>query len=178
MPKKTYQCSIETRNQILQKVHDEASQRNAVPSIKEICILCGLSRGTFYLYFPSMEAAVSVLAKEHGETLRRQVRAYQQDLLKQKLLPRALSIFQWLKEDLAFYRFMILKQRDTELYQALSDCVERLFIKVGEEIRRHFLLGGILGVILSWLAQEQPSGPYVISAQLEELYQKLQTEKM
>ena len=93
MPKKTYQCSIETRNQILQKVHDEASQRNAVPSIKEICILCGLSRGTFYLYFPSMEAAVSALAKEHGETLRRQVRAYQQDLLKQKLLPRPFRSF-------------------------------------------------------------------------------------
>ena len=64
MPKKTYQCSIETRNLILRKVHDEAAQNNEMPSIKEICALCGLSRGTFYLYFPSMDAALSTLAQE------------------------------------------------------------------------------------------------------------------
>ena len=91
MPKKTYQCSIETRNLILRKVHDEAAQNNEMPSIKEICALCGLSRGTFYLYFPSMDAALSTLAQEHGEMLRHQVHAYQQDLLKQRLLPRAIA---------------------------------------------------------------------------------------
>ena len=110
--------------------------------------------------------------------LRHQVHAYQQDLLKQRLLPRAIAIFQWLKDDLDFYRFMILKQKDEELCQTLSDCAERLFIQEDEEICRHFLLGGLLGVILSWLAQDQPIGPYVISAQLEELYQHLQIEKM
>ena len=115
MPKKTYQCSIETRNLILRKVHDEAAQNNEMPSIKEVCALCGLSRGTFYLYFPSMDAALSTLAQEHGEMLRHQVHAYQQDLLKQRLLPRAIAIFQWLKDDLDFYRFMILKQKDAEL---------------------------------------------------------------
>lgn len=178
MPKKTYQCSIETRNLILRKVHDEAAQNNEMPSIKEICALCGLSRGTFYLYFPSMDAALSMLAQEHGEMLRHQVHAYQQDLLKQRLLPRAIAIFQWLKDDLDFYRFMILKQKDAELCQTLSDCAERLFVQEEEEICRHFLLGGLLGVILSWLAQDRPIGPYVISVQLEELYQHLQIEKM
>ena len=178
MPKKTYQCSIETRNLILRKVHDEAAQNNEMPSIKEICALCGLSRGTFYLYFPSMDAALSTLAQEHGEMLRHQVHAYQQDLLKQRLLPRAIAIFQWLKDDLDFYRFMILKQKDEELCQTLSDCAERLFIQDDEEICLHFLLGGLLVVILSCLAQDQHIGPYVISAQLEELYQHLQIEKM
>ena len=178
MPKKTYQCSIETRNLILRKVHDEAAQNNEMPSIKEVCALCGLSRGTFYLYFPSMDAALSTLAQEHGEMLRHQVHAYQQDLLKQRLLPRAIAIFQWLKDDLVFYRFMIVKHKDEELCQILSDCAERLFIQEDEEICRHFLLGGLLGVILSWLAQDRPIGPYVISVQLEELYQHLQIEKM
>ena len=178
MPKKTYQCSIETRNLILRKVHDEAAQNNDQASITEVCALCGLSRGTFYLYFPSMDAALSTLAQEHGEMLRHQVHAYQQDLLKQRLLPRAIAIFQWLKDDLDFYRFMILKQKDEELCQILSDCAERLFVQEEEEISRLFLLGGLLGVILSWLAQDRPIGPYVISVQLEELYQHLQIEKM
>ncbi|MEI3147530.1 MAG: TetR/AcrR family transcriptional regulator [Merdibacter sp.] len=177
MPKKTYQCSIQTRNLILRKVHDEAAQNNEMPSIKEICASCGLSRGTFYLYFPSMDAALSTLAQEHGEMLRHQVHAYQQDLLKQRLLPRAIAIFQWLKDDLDFYRFMILKQKDAELCQTLSDCAERLFVQEEEEICGHFLLGGLLVIILSWLAQDRPIGPYVISVQLEELYQHLQIEK-
>ena len=147
-------------------------------SIAEISKAAGIAKGTFYLYFPSMDAALSTLAQEHGEMLRHQVHAYQQDLLKQRLLPRAIAIFQWLKDDLDFYRFMILKQKDAELCQTLSDCAERLFVQEEEEICRHFLLGGLLGVILSWLAQDRPIGPYVISVQLEELYQHLQIEKM
>ena len=48
MPKKTYQCSIETRNLILRKVHDEAAQNNEMPSIKEICAESGYSDPNYF----------------------------------------------------------------------------------------------------------------------------------
>ena len=62
MPKKTYQCSIETRNLILRKVHDEAAQNNEMPSIKEICALCGLSSGADTLLVIALDAKTATLA--------------------------------------------------------------------------------------------------------------------
>ena len=63
-----------------------------------------ITRGTFYLHFSSMMEVRQTLEVDRLRELESALRAFHEDPLNERLLPRTFPYFEWLKRDLPFYR--------------------------------------------------------------------------
>lgn len=164
---KTYRCSTKTRQRILQAVHDALAQDGTLPSIKELCAQLSITRGTFYLHFSSMMEVRQTLEEDRLRELERALRAFHEDPLNERLLPRTFPYFEWLKRDLPFYRRCSLND-DSALATGLRSLLEqeRTF---ANEAERSFLLYGATGYLRCWLACKERCGAYEAARELDAL---------
>ena len=146
---KTYRCSTKTRQRILQAVHDALAQDGTLPSIKELCAQLSITRGTFYLHFSSMMEVRQTLEEDRLRELESALRAFHEDPLNERLLPRTFPYFEWLKRELR----SLLEQ-------------ERTF---ANEAERSFLLYGATGYLRCWLACKERCGAYEAARELDAL---------
>ena len=160
-------CSTKTRQRILQAVHDALAQDGILPSIKELCAQLSITRGTFYLHFSSMMEVRQTLEEDRLRELESALRAFHEDPLNERLLPRTFPYFEWLKRDLHFYRRCSLND-DSALATGLRSMLEqeRTF---ANEAERSFLLYGATGYLRCWLACKERCGAYEAARELDAL---------
>lgn len=65
MPKISAAAAEHRRNQILEAARKCFAEHGVHVSVDEICAKAGVSKGAFYLYFDSKDAAIEALAKGH-----------------------------------------------------------------------------------------------------------------
>lgn len=66
MPKISAAAAAQRRNQILEAARRCFAEHGIHVSVDEICARAGVSKGAFYLYFDSKDAAIEALAKSHA----------------------------------------------------------------------------------------------------------------
>lgn len=167
-----YQCSIETRNRICRQVQEDFCQTGSVPPIKTVCEQLSMTRGTFYLHFADMEEALREVLRQHIASLYRRIEQQKEQQVVEGLLPKALPLFQWLKQDACFYE-LLLRQGHPFLIQELAKVMIELFALANETkescYQRAYQAYGGIGMIYCWLTEEQRCGPYEAARQLEAL---------
>jgi AcrR family transcriptional regulator len=65
MPKISAQAAELRRTHILEAARQCFTQHGVQVSVDEICAKAGVSKGAFYLYFDSKDAAIEAIAKDH-----------------------------------------------------------------------------------------------------------------
>lgn len=65
MPKISAQAAAHRRAHILEAARQCFAQHGVQVSVDEICAKAGISKGAFYLYFDSKDAAIEAIAKDH-----------------------------------------------------------------------------------------------------------------
>ena len=136
-------------------------------TVSALCREAGIHRGTFYLHFSSMMEVRQTLEEDRLRELERALRAFHEDLLNERLLPRTFPYFEWLKKDLPFYRRCSLND-DSALAIGLRSLLEqeRTF---ANEAERSFLLYGATGYLRCWLACKERCGAYEAARELDAL---------
>lgn len=156
------------RNALLQLIQEKGYQRI---SISEITDRAGLSRPTFYLHYKSkddilIECLVRMyecIMEEFSENIRNAG-------TEQPGLQAMKKLFQAVRQNADIFRLVskigaeqILRQNMVEGYFVyLEDLASRYGVAMKPEIHQlsaHYLAGATVGVIYSWLEQENPPSP-------------------
>ena len=69
MPKISAAAAARRRHHILDAARQCFAERGIHVSVDEICAKAGVSKGAFYLYFPSKDAAIEALAEDHKRVI-------------------------------------------------------------------------------------------------------------
>jgi len=69
MPKITAAAAARRRNHILDAARHCFAERGIHVSVDEICAKAGVSKGAFYVYFSSKDAAIEALAEDHRRVI-------------------------------------------------------------------------------------------------------------
>ncbi len=85
MPKISAAAAARRRHHILDAARQCFAERGIHVSVDEICAKAGVSKGAFYLYFPSKDAAIEALAEDHNRVIAAFVKGDNVDALIDKL---------------------------------------------------------------------------------------------
>jgi AcrR family transcriptional regulator len=86
MPKISAAAAARRRHHILDAARQCFAERGIHVSVDEICAKAGVSKGAFYLYFPSKDAAIEALADDHKRVITAFVKGDSLDALIDKLV--------------------------------------------------------------------------------------------
>lgn len=86
MPKISAAAATERRNRIIEAARACFAENGIHVSVDEICARAGISKGAFYGYFKSKDAAIEALAQDHAKLIETYAEVGSLDELYQRLL--------------------------------------------------------------------------------------------
>lgn len=144
-------------------------------SVTELTRLADVNRGTFYGHYKDIFDMVEQLENEMFQEFSDLLHAYPADALKQGLRPILRDVFEFLQryEDVSVA--LLDRERDTRFLEQLKAMVaERVSLEWGRLYRFDnpreqafclaFLVGGVVGLIQSWLEGDRKETPDELAA--------------
>ena len=135
-------------------------------SVTELTRKADVNRGTFYGHYKDIFDMVEQLENEMFQEFSALLQAYPADALKHGLRPILRDVFEFLRRYEDISAALLSRERDTRFLEQLKGMVaERVSLEWGRLYRfdnpreqafcLSFLVGGVVGIIQSWLEGER-----------------------
>ena len=144
-------------------------------SVTELTRKADVNRGTFYGHYKDIFDMVEQLENEMFQEFSALLQAYPADALKHGLRPILRDVFEFLCRYEDISAALLSRERDTRFLEQLKGMVaERVSLEWGRLYRfdnpreqafcLSFLVGGVVGIIQSWLEGERKETPEELAA--------------
>lgn len=153
-------------------------------TVKELCAVCDLNRGTFYLHYTDVTQLLHSIEDELLVEFERVLESLtpESTLSGEAPSPPMRSMLELLAENEDLCRVLLCHNGDLAFVEKVKSIVhQRVFDAWGAQLRSHgggadyayaFIVSGCIGMLQYWLEQPQPMPPREMAAIMENMIAK------
>lgn len=180
--KKNYErCTTRTKNLLKDSLITLMMKKDFSDiSIKEICELSNLNRGTFYLHYKDIYDLLSDIEDQMFQEFDTALNKYSLVDLKDEPLPIFLSAFEFLYNNSAMCSILLGEKEDITFTKKLKSLVKKKCIQdlgalydiKNEKLLEYyysFIISGCIGIFIRWVKDDMKESPYKMAMMVEKM---------